>query len=130
MGGQRKCLTVSDITVMISDMKTTQIERKIEHRKQQVAEARAHASGQFERAVQRLRETGLSLQRREEPAEARALLPTQFHLARQGPNSVRECGALGEGAAEDRQLQTSSGTTDEWVDLVVELEQQEREQNR
>src|SRR5947208_14052918 len=35
---ERKCLTISDIIVMISDMKTTPIERKIEHLKQQLAE--------------------------------------------------------------------------------------------
>src|SRR5438132_4128036 len=35
---QRKCLTISDIIIMISDMKTTQIAHKIAQLKQELAE--------------------------------------------------------------------------------------------
>ena len=36
-GFQKKCSTISDITIMISDMKNAPIERKIERLKQQLA---------------------------------------------------------------------------------------------
>lgn len=91
---------------------------------------RAHASGQPKRAVQRLREAGLPLQRRKEAAKARTLLPAQFHLARQGPNSFRAAERLAEMRQKIANYKRFRELTDEWVDLVVELEQQEREQNR
>src|SRR5260370_15592219 len=64
--------------------------------------ARAHASGQPERAVQRMRQGWLPLQRREEPTKARPLLSTQFYLAGQGPHSLRALRPLGRSAAESR----------------------------
>src|SRR5580658_3031633 len=68
------------------------------------------ASREPERAIQRLRQARLPLQRCQESPETRALLPAQLYLAWPGRHSFRAGRAAGGDAAETRQLQTFPGT--------------------
>src|SRR5437667_1808433 len=68
------------------------------------------ASWEPERAVQRLRQARLPLQRPQESPEARALSPAQLYLARPRRHSFRAGRAAGGDAAETRQLQTLPGS--------------------
>src|SRR4029077_12354063 len=103
------------------------------------------ASWEPERAVQRLRQARLPLQRSQESPEARALLPAQLYLARPGRHSFRAGRAAGAGwggtrfvraerLAEMRQKLANykrfRELSEEWVDLTLELEQVDREQAR
>jgi hypothetical protein len=92
--------------------------------------ARAHASRQPERSVQRVRQDWLPLQRLEEPTKARPQLSAQFYLAGKGRTRFVRSVRLAEVRLKVANYKRFRELTDAWVDLVVQLEQQEREQKQ
>jgi len=102
---------------MISDMKTTPIERKIEHLKQQLAELGPIHPGSLSEQYKDPQKHG-----------------PYYHLSFTWRGKGRTRFVRSERLAEVRQKVANykrfRELTDEWVDLVVELEQQEREQKQ
>ncbi len=129
-GFERKCLTISDITVMISVMNRTQIARKIEHLKQQLAELGPIHPGSLS---EQYNVCGKPDCRCKDPKDPQKHGP-YYHLSFTWRGKSRTLFVRAERLAEMREKLANykrfRELTDEWVDLVVELEQQERERNR
>jgi len=129
-GEQRKSLTLSDITVMISVMNPTQIARKIEQLKQQLAELGPIHPGSMS---EQYNVCGKSDCRCKDPKDPQKHGP-YYHLSFTWRGKSRTLFVRAERLAEMREKLANykrfRELTDEWVDLVVELEQQERGRNR
>jgi Family of unknown function (DUF6788) len=115
---------------MISDMKIPKIERNIEHLKQQLAELGPMHPGSLSEQYNVCGKPGC---RCKDPKNPQKHGPYhQLSFTWRGKGRTRFVGA--ERLAKVRQkianYKRFRELTDEWVDLVVELEQQEREQNR
>jgi hypothetical protein len=127
---ERKCLTISDITVMMSVMNRTQIARKIEHLKQQLAELGPIHPGSLS---EQYNVCGKPDCRCKDPKDPQKHGP-YYHLSFTWRGKSRTLFVRAERLAEMREKLANykrfRELTDEWVDLVVELEQQERERNR
>jgi hypothetical protein len=123
-------LTVSDITVMIPVMNPTQITRKIEHLKQQLAELGPIHPGSLS---EQFNVCGKPDCRCKDPKDPQKHGP-YYHLSFTWRGKSRTLFVRAERLAEMREKLANykrfRELTDEWVDLVVELEQQERERNR
>jgi hypothetical protein len=129
-GERRKGLTISDITVMISAMNPTQIAREIEHLKQQLAELGPIHPGSLS---EQYNVCGKPDCRCKDPKDPQKHGP-YYHLSFTWRGKSRTLFVRAERLAEMREKLANykrfRELTDEWVDLVVELEQQERERNR
>ena len=128
---QRKGLTISDITIMISDMKTiTQTERKIAHLRQQLADLGPMHPGSLSEQYNVCGKLGCRCKDPKNPQKHGPYYQLSFTW--RGKSRTRFVRA--ENLAGMRQkianYKRFRELTDEWVDLVVELEQQEREQNQ
>ena len=123
-------MTISDITVMISVMNLTQITRKIEHLKQQLAELGPIHPGSLS---EQYNVCGKPDCRCKDPKDPQKHGP-YYHLSFTWRRKSRTLFVRAERLAEMREKLANykrfRELTDEWVDLVVELEQQERERNR
>lgn len=123
-------MTVSDITVMIPVMNPTQITRKIEHLKQQLAELGPIHPGSLS---EQFNVCGKPDCRCKDPKDPQKHGP-YYHLSFTWRGKSRTLFVRAERLAEMREKLANykrfRELTDEWVDLVVELEQQERERNR
>jgi len=123
-------LTVSDITVMIPVMNPTQITRKIEHLKQQLAELGPIHPGSLS---EQFNVCGKPDCRCKDPKDPQKHGP-YYHLSFTWRGKSRTLFVRAERLAKMREKLANykrfRELTDEWVDLVVELEQQERERNR
>ena len=123
-------MTVSDITVMIPVMNPTQITRKIEHLKQQLAELGPIHPGSLS---EQYNVCGKRDCRCKDPKDPQKHGP-YYHLSFTWRGKSRTLFVRAERLAEMREKLANykrfRELTDEWVDLVVELEQQERERNR
>ena len=123
-------MTVSDITVMIPVMNPTQITRKIEHLKQQLAELGPIHPGSLS---EQFNVCGKPDCRCKDPKDPQKHGP-YYHLSFTWRGKSRTLFVRAERLAEIREKLANykrfRELTDEWVDLVVELEQQERERNR
>jgi hypothetical protein len=123
-------LTISDITVMISDMKIPQIQRNIEHLRQQLTELGPMHPGSLSEQYNVCGKPGCRCKDPKNPQKHGPYYQLSFTW--RGKGRTRFVGA--ERLAKVRQkianYKRFRELTDEWVDLVVELEQQEREQNR
>jgi len=129
-GRTKKSLTLSDITVMISVMNPTQIARKIEQLKQQLAELGPIHPGSMS---EQYNVCGKSDCRCKDPKDPQKHGP-YYHLSFTWRGKSRTLFVRAERLAEMREKLANykrfRELTDEWVDLVVELEQQERGRNR
>jgi hypothetical protein len=127
---ERKCLTISDITIMISDMKNAPIERKIERLQQQLAGLGPMHPGSLS---EQYNVCGKPDCRCKDPKNPQKHGP-YYHLSFTWRGKSRTLFVRAERLAEMREKLANykrfRELTDEWVDLVVELEQQERERNR
>ena len=123
-------MTVSDITVMIPEMNPAQITRKIEHLKQQLAELGPIHPGSLS---EQYNVCGKPDCRCKDPKDPQKHGP-YYHLSFTWRGKSRTLFVRAERLAEMREKLANykrfRELTDEWVDLVVELEQQERERNR
>jgi hypothetical protein len=123
-------LTISDITVMIPEKNPTQIARKIEHLKQQLAELGPIHPGSLS---EQYNVCGKPDCRCKDPKDPQKHGP-YYHLSFTRRGKSRTLFVRAERLAEMREKLANykrfRELTDEWVDLVVELEQQERERNR
>ena len=127
---EQKGLTISDITVMIPAMNPTQIARKIEHLKQQLAELGPIHPGSLS---EQYNVCGKPDCRCKDPKDPQKHGP-YYHLSFTWRGKSRTLFVRAERLAKMREKLANykrfRELTDEWVDLVVELEQQERERNR
>lgn len=127
---ERKGLTISDITIMISDMNPTQIARKIEHLKQQLAELGPIHPGSLS---EQYNVCGKVDCRCKDPKDPQKHGP-YYHLSFTWRGKSRTLFVRAERLTEMREKLANykrfRELTEEWVDLVVEQEQQERERNR
>lgn len=127
---ERKGLTISDITIMISDMNPTQIARKIEHLKQQLAELGPIHPGSLS---EQYNVCGKVDCRCKDPKDPQKHGP-YYHLSFTWRGKSRTLFVRAERLTEIREKLANykrfRELTEEWVDLVVEQEQQERERNR
>jgi hypothetical protein len=125
-----KRLTISDITIMISVMNPTQIARKIEQLKQQLAELGPIHPGSLS---EQYNVCGKPDCRCKDPKDSQKHGP-YYHLSFTWRGKSRTLFVRAERLAEMRgklaNYKRFRELTDEWVDLVVELEQQERGRNR
>jgi len=123
-------LTISDIIIMISDMKNAPIERKIERLKQQIAGLGPMHPGSLS---EQYNVCGKPDCRCKDPKDPQKHGP-YYHLSFTWRGKGRTRFVRSERLAEVRQKVANykrfRELTDEWVDLVVGLEQQERERNR
>lgn len=126
----RKGLTISDIITMISDMKNASIERKIENLKQQLAWLGPMHPGSLS---EQYNVCGKPDCRCKDPKNPQKHGP-YYHLSFTWRGKSRTLFVRAERLAEMREKLANykrfRELTDEWVDLVVGLEQQERERNR
>jgi hypothetical protein len=115
---------------MISDMKASQIERKIEQLKQQLAELGPMHPGSLSEQYNVCGKLGCRCKDAKNPQKHGPYYQLSFTW--RGKSHTRFVRT--EGLPEMRQkiayYKRFRELTDEWVDLVVELEQQERERNR
>src|SRR5580700_10592403 len=129
-GFQRKGLTISDITIMISDMKNAPIERKIEHLKRQLAELGPMHPGSLSEQYNVCGKSGC---RCKDPRNPQKHGPYyQLSFTWRGKSRTRFVRAERLAGVREKvgNYKRFRELTDEWVDLVVELEQQEREQGQ
>ena len=115
---------------MISDMNSTQITRKIEHLKQQLAELGPIHPGSLS---EQYNVCGKADCRCKDPKHPQKHGP-YYHLSFTWRGKSRTLFVRAERLAEVREKLANyklfRELTDEWVDLVVEQEQQERERHR
>jgi len=127
---ERKGLTISDITIMLSDMKSASIERKIERLKQQLAGLGPIHPGSLS---EQYNVCGKPDCRCKDPKNPQKHGP-YYHLSFTWRGKSRTLFVRAERLAEMREKLANykrfRELTDEWVDLMVELEQQEREQKQ
>ena len=83
-------------------------------------QARAHASGQLEGPVQRMRQARLPLQRFEEPAGARTYYQLSFTWRGKGRTGFVRTEHLAEVRQKLANYKRFRELTDDWVDLVVD----------
>jgi RNA polymerase subunit RPABC4/transcription elongation factor Spt4 len=125
---ERKGLTESDSSVMISDMKTSQIARKVEQLKRQLVQLGPMHPGSLSEQYNVCGKAGCRCKDPKDPQKHGPYYQLSFTW--RGKSRTRFVRA--ERLADVRQKVTNykrfRKLTDEWVDLVVELEQLEREQ--
>jgi Family of unknown function (DUF6788) len=127
---QRKGLTISDIIIMISDMKNTPIERKIERLKQQLAGLGPMHPGSLSEQYNVCGKVGCRCKDAKNPQKHGPYYQLSFTWRGKGRTRFVRAERLAEMREKLANYKRFRELTDEWVDLVVELEQQERERNR
>ena len=127
---ERKCLTISDSTIMISDMKNTPIERKIERLKQQLAGLGPIHPGSLSEQYNVCGKVGCRCKDAKNPQKHGPYYQLSFTWRGKGRTRFVRAERLAEMREKLANYKRFRELTDEWVDLVVELEQQERERNR
>jgi RNA polymerase subunit RPABC4/transcription elongation factor Spt4 len=125
---ERKGLTESDSSIMISDMNTSQIARKVEQLKRQLVQLGPMHPGSLSEQYNVCGKAGCRCKDPKDPQKHGPYYQLSFTW--RGKSRTRFVRA--ERLADVRQKVTNykrfRKLTDEWVDLVVELEQLEREQ--
>ena len=115
---------------MISDMKTTQIAHKIKHLKQELAELGPMHPGSLSEQYNVCGKPGCRCKDAKNPQKHGPYYQLSFTWRGKGRTRFVRAERLAEvreKLANDKRFRE---LTDEWVDLVVELEQQEREQGQ
>ena len=107
---QRKCLTISDITIMISDMKNAPIERKIEHLKQQLAGLGPMHPGSLSEQYNVCGKLGCRCKDPKNPQKHGPYYQLSFTWRGKGRTLFVRAERLAEMREKARQLQTFSGT--------------------
>jgi hypothetical protein len=125
---KRKCLTISYITIMLSDMKISQIERKIEHLRQQLAELGPMHPGSLSEQYNVCGKPGCRCKDAKNPQRHGPYYQLSFTWRGKGRTRFLRAERLAEIRQKIANYKRFRELTDKWVDLVVELEQQEREQ--
>ena len=115
---------------MISDMKTAQIARKIEHLKQQLAELGPMHPGSLSEQYNVCGKPGCRCKDVKNPQKHGPYYQLSFTWRGQGRTRFVRAERLAEARQKLANYKRFRELTDQWVDLVVELEQQEREQNQ
>jgi hypothetical protein len=127
---ERKGLTMSDITIMISDMKNTSIERKIERLKQQLAGLGPMHPGSLSEQYNVCGKVGCRCKDAKNPQKHGPYYQLSFTWRGKGRTRFVRSERLAEVRLKVANYKRFRELTDEWVDLMVELEQQEREQKQ
>jgi hypothetical protein len=115
---------------MISVMKTTQIERNIEHLRQQLAELGPMHPGSLSEQYNVCGKPGCRCKDPKKPQKHGPYYQLSFTWRGKGRTRFVRAERLAEVRQKLTNYKRFRELTNEWVDLVVELEQQEREQNR
>ena len=115
---------------MISDMKTTQIERKIGHLKQQLAKLGPMHPGSLSEQYNVCGKPGCRCKDAKNPQKHGPYYQLSFTWRGKGHTRFVRAERLAEVRQKLANYKCFRELTDEWVDLVVELEQQEREQGQ
>jgi hypothetical protein len=115
---------------MISDMKTTQIKRKIEHLRQQLTELGPMHPGSLSEQYNVCGKPGCRCKDAKNPQKHGPYHQLSFTWRGKGRTRFVRAEGLAEMRQKIANYKRFRELTGEWVDLVVELEQQEREQNR
>jgi len=127
---QRKCLTISDIIIMISDMKTTQIAHKIAQLKQELAELGPMHPGSLSEQYNVCGKPGCRCKDPKNPQKHGRYYQLSFTWRGKGRTRFVRAEHLAGIREKIANYKRFRELTDEWVDLVVEREQREREQNQ
>jgi len=115
---------------MISDMKIPQIERKIAHLKQQLAELGPIHPGSLSEQYNVCGKPGCRCKDAKKPQKHGPYYQLSFTWRGKSRTRFVRAERLAEMQQKIATYKRFRELTDEWVDLVVELEQQEREQNQ
>jgi len=115
---------------MISDMKTTQIERNIERLKQQLTELGPIHPGSLSEQYNVCGKPGCRCKDAKKPQKHGPYYQLSFTWRGKGRTRFVRTEGLAEMRQKIANYKRFRELTDEWVDLVVEFEQQEREKNR
>lgn len=115
---------------MIPDMKTTQIECKIENLKQQLAELGPMHPGSLSEQYNVCGKPDCRCKDAKKPQKHGPYYQLSFTWRGKGRTRFVRAERLAEVRQKIDNYKRFRELTDEWVDLVVELEQQERERNR
>jgi hypothetical protein len=115
---------------MIPVMKTTPIKRQIEHLKQQLAELGPMHPGSLSEQYNVCGKPGCRCKDAKKPQKHGPYYQLSFTWRGKGRTRFVRAERLAEVRQKLANFKRFRELTDEWVDLVVELEQQGREQNR
>ena len=115
---------------MIPDMKATQIECKIENLKQQFAELGPMHPGSLSEQYNVCGKPDCRCKDAKKPQKHGPYYQLSFTWRGKGRTRFVRAERLAEVRRKIDNYKRFRELTDEWVDLVVELEQQERQQNR
>lgn len=115
---------------MISDMNTAQIERKITHLRQQLGELGPMHPGSLSEQYNVCGKPGCRCKDAKNPQKHGPYYQLSFTWRGKGRTRFVRAERLVEVRQKLANYKRFRELTDEWVDLVVELEQQERERNR
>ena len=115
---------------MIPVMKTTEIQRKIERLRQQLAELGPMHPGSLSEQYNVCGKPGCRCKDPKNPQKHGPYCQLSFTWRGKGRTRFVRAERLAEVRQKIANYKRFRELTDEWVDLVVELEQQEREQNR
>lgn len=121
---------MSDITIMISDMKNTPIERKIERLKQQLVGLGPMHPGSLSEQYNVCGKVGCRCKDTKNPQKHGPYYQLSFTWRGKGRTRFVRSERLAEVRQKVANYKRFRELTDEWVDLMVELEQQEREQKQ
>jgi hypothetical protein len=123
-------LTISDITIMIPDTKIPQIQRRIEHLRQQLTELGSMHPGSLSDHYNVCGKPGCRCKDPKNPQKHGPYYQLSFTWRGKSHTRFVRAERLAEMRRKIANYKRFRELTDEWVDLVVELEQQEREQNQ
>lgn len=115
---------------MISVMTTLQITRKIEHLKRQLAELGAMHPGSLSEQYNVCGKAGCRCKDPKKPQKHGPYYQLSFTWRGKGRTRFVRAEQLADMREKITHYKRFRELTDEWVDLVVELEQQEREQGQ
>jgi len=115
---------------MISDMKSTQIEHKIEHLKQELAELGPMHPGSLSEQYNVCGKPGCRCKDPKNPHKHGPYYQLSFTWRGKGRTRFVRAEHLAEVREKLANYKRFRELTDEWVDAVVELEQRKREQNQ
>lgn len=111
-------------------MKITPLQRKIEHLKQQLAELGPMHPGSLSEQYNVCGKTGCRCKNAKKPQKHGPYHQLSFTWRGKGRTRFVRAERLAEIRQKLAHYKRFRQLTDQWVDLAVELEQQEREQNR
>lgn len=123
-------MTISDITVMISDMKITLIERQIEHLKRQLAELGPMHPGSLSEQYNVCGKPGCRCKNPKNPQKHGPYYQLSFTWRGKSRTRFVRAERLAGMRQKIANYKRFRELTDEWVDLVVERERQEREEGQ